>query len=371
MRNRIPDEATCPICGRHFDPSETRGWCTNPSCGQWQHPRFPLEEEGSRDDSPGSGTGGVGTETSDVETGTDEEDPEGLECPDCGADLSGIPADRLSTCPICMSDLEALRPADGAKPTDTTSRPEPSQADDVSPRTDPSPSEGVDERIDDRSPIDAVDGIAPGYAQRLKDAGIQTVGDLVSNHPDDISARTGVSTRRIRGWIDSVPVDPPAGVETGGESQPTGGKAANTSSGPADRDSRSGPAVGGHERGPAGKSTEEDATMDAHETRIERSVPELVLHVKGQTLSIEDGDAVGSEIRNAMVEAGEPQEEAVYVHREHARFAVENDVFTVTRLGENSLTINGRPVDKGTSRPINDGDEIEFSGVVTATVSIR
>jgi pSer/pThr/pTyr-binding forkhead associated (FHA) protein len=92
----------------------------------------------------------------------------------------------------------------------------------------------------------------------------------------------------------------------------------------------------------------------------------------GQEITVTDGETVGREVRAAMVEAGAPEEDAVYVHRKHIRIDVTDDgEFVLTRLGENSLTVNGRTVEKGSQVRIADGDEIGFSDVVTATVSIR
>lgn len=410
MPKRVPDEATCAICGRHFDPSETRGWCPNPSCGEWQHPSFPVDEgdtgaqsdDDSVDSSPSTPMKACPNCGNEVRananfckhcaaqlTGSEEpqprpetSDPGVVDmCPDCGADLSGIPSDRLSSCPICLFDLtpvigESEEATSEAEPSRTDLTECPNCGEDLTPipedmrtvcpgcradledleadagpggkpsdkrRSEPPPaeSEGVtdnDSPVRDRgtasAPIDSMGIIAEGYAQRLSEAGITTIGDLVGGDPDTISANAGISARRIRGWIDDAPID-------------------SDDVGSGDQAPRTDP-----------------STLDQHETAIQRSPDDLVLDVMGQEIRVTDGATVGREVRRAMVEAGAPEEEAVYVHRKHIRIDVD-DGFYLTRLGENSLTVNGQLVEKGSRVRIEDGDEIGFSDVVTATVSIR
>jgi len=462
MRNRVPDEATCAICGRHFDPSETRGWCPNPSCGEWQHPSFPIDDPEPEDAGGESGGASPSTPTkpcpncgNDVRADanfckycatqlTDEEADEPAdgpseaggaidECPDCGADLSGIPSDRLSTCPICMFDLtpviegaddagadeadldrseltecpncgEDLTPIPGdmrtvcpgcrvdleegaaagsppaeqagpaAPPQETSST---STARDTSgtpsSRDEPSPPPGGSGGSDRPSasdpaatPLEEMAGIAQGYVQRLTEVGITTAGDLVAADPDTVSARTGISARRIRDWIADAPVEPDDSV---GGTEPTpddsvGGTGKQAGGGTGGSSEPTGPGTGGSSE-PAGGG------LNHHETRIQRAPDDLVLEVMGRELTVTDGETVGREVRNAMVEAGAPEEDAVYVHRKHIRVEVDDEGFFLTRLGENSLTVNGRTVEKGSQVRIEDGDEIGFSDVVTATVSIR
>ncbi|PSP26928.1 hypothetical protein BRC65_08700 [Halobacteriales archaeon QH_2_65_14] len=458
MRKRVPDEATCAICGRHFDPSETRGWCPNPSCGEWQHPSFPIgEDDGPRGaDDGGDSQADAGTDSPSTPTkacpncgnevradanfckhcasqlsGSESSDPEpeaeaeakaepddgddGViqECPDCGADLSQIPSDRLSTCPICMFDLSPVieegasaggdstadstadadaRSAgggDSGTPVDAGGDAEPSTAEltrcpncgeDLTPippemrtvcpgcrvdleegmetDTSPSPRSGARSgasggtsgagrsRSQDTSSASLESlGIADGYVQRLSEIGITTVEDLVGADADTVSAQTGISARRVRGWRDDAPVD--------GDATATVEDPGHDESGP-------------RQAGPGGAGG-----VDLEDTRIQRSPDDLVLEVMGQEIEVTDGADVGREVRNAMVEAGAPEEDAVYVHRKHIRIEFDDEGFTLTRLGENSLTVNGREVEKGSQVGIEDGDEIGFSNVVTATVRVR
>lgn len=412
MPTRVPDEATCAICGRHFDPSETRGWCPNPNCGEWQHPSFPVEEESSESGGEADGDSVESSPSTTMKacpncgnevrananfckhcatqlTGTEKPQPtpettdDGVidECPDCGADLSGMPSDQLSECPICWFEFT---PVDEEK-EDATSGDEPGQktlaecpncGEDLTPipedlrtvcpgcradlesldadadmaetpgvaeQTESPPVESEDSTSSSSSeqetdpasvPLDSMDVIASGYVQRLSEVGITTIGELVRGDPDTISANTGISAQRIRNWIDVAPVDP-EDVDSGGQEPET-----------------------------------ESSPVEQHETEIQRSPDELVLDVMGQEINVTDGATVGRQVRKAMAEAGAPEEEWVYVHRKHIRIDVD-DGFYLTRLGDNSLTVNGRLVEKGGRVQIEDGDEIGFSDVVTATVSIR
>lgn len=52
--------------------------------------------------------------------------------------------------------------------------------------------------------IDAVDGIGPVLAGRLRDAGIDDVSKLAASTPDTIAEAAGVSGARARAWIDQA-----------------------------------------------------------------------------------------------------------------------------------------------------------------------
>lgn len=52
--------------------------------------------------------------------------------------------------------------------------------------------------------IDAVDGIGPVLAGRLKTAGIDDMSKLAASTPDTIAEAAGVSAARARDWIDQA-----------------------------------------------------------------------------------------------------------------------------------------------------------------------
>lgn len=488
MRQRVPDEATCPICGRHFDPSDTRGWCPNPSCGEWQHPSFPIdstaqEVEETSESVPTKACPNCDNEiradasfctNCATQLGQDDEpeeeedtDDSGVnECPDCGADLSQIPEDQLSTCPICMFDLAPVLDemgGSGGDDGDSESFEDcPNCGEDLSPipsdmrtvcpgcRVDLEEFEGEDAKepapadasgydpdgqsggyggagqgggggyqesaqntgaggsqepahggsggyqepaggtggygdstqnagaggaggyqepagggqASASSPIDTMDSISAGYLRRLTDAGIETVGDLVRSDPDDISAKTGIAARRITDWKQNAPVSSDD-VATGGATGSGTGATGQSRSEPASRTGQSQP-----------DTTSSSSPDDTQETRIQPPTQtptskELVLEVMGQEIPVSDGSTVGREVRKAMVKAGAPEEDAVYVHRKHIRIDDQNGTYVLTRLGENSLKVNDQTVDKGNQVAIQNGDRVSFSDVVTATVVVR
>jgi predicted flap endonuclease-1-like 5' DNA nuclease len=53
-------------------------------------------------------------------------------------------------------------------------------------------------------PVEAIDGIGPVFAQRLKSAGIGDVERLVAASPDSVSEAAGVSVARARTWIEKA-----------------------------------------------------------------------------------------------------------------------------------------------------------------------
>jgi predicted flap endonuclease-1-like 5' DNA nuclease len=49
--------------------------------------------------------------------------------------------------------------------------------------------------------IDAIDGIGPVFATRLKEAGLASVADLAAATPDSVAEAAGVSVARAKTWI--------------------------------------------------------------------------------------------------------------------------------------------------------------------------
>ena len=67
---------------------------------------------------------------------------------------------------------------------------------------DDSPSEGAD-----AEPVDSVSGIGSAYADRLADAGVETVGHLLDADPEDLADRADISEKRIRRWQENASED--------------------------------------------------------------------------------------------------------------------------------------------------------------------
>jgi len=583
MSGEIPERVTCEVCGTSFDPRESRGWCPNEACGKWQHPSFPLSDGAA---GRGAADGGVNAPTKvcpscgkDVRADAnfckfcshefpDEPTQEpasggdpGLDaCPDCGADLSSIPPDRLADCPICGTDLSGVladqtepdvTPADltdcPACQADLTNIPadmrmvcpdcrvdlrEAIQTHGVGDGTagagggggaggaaggqagtggagagagagggaggqtggqqagggtgDEAGDSGaggglLDGTTDPDSgaaaeSVDTIKGIGASYADRLADAGVRTVGDLVRADPAELSAATDISEKRLGEWVERAPVDAAdvggvagetdaaaggqAGAGGGQGGQQTGGDAGagsqsgaggqagqgaqsgtggqtgqgaqsgaggqagqggRASSGESGRASsgqgagggqgttggrqggRNQPSVPGSSSGggqaggqggaggqAGGQGGAGGATGGRQGGQNQPSVPgasgggqgsragqaqphynTVVFEVMGQEIRASSGDTIGREIRTAMVEGGAPDDDAVYVHREHLRVDQEGETFYLVRLGQNSLKINGTPVGQHERAQVTDGDEVSFSEVVTADVKLE
>ena len=61
-----------------------------------------------------------------------------------------------------------------------------------------------EEDADRPADLETIDGIGPAYAGRLRDAGVETVSDLLRADADRLAAETDIAEARIRGWIDAA-----------------------------------------------------------------------------------------------------------------------------------------------------------------------
>lgn len=52
--------------------------------------------------------------------------------------------------------------------------------------------------------LEAVEGIGPAYAERLREAGVANGADLATADVDDLAEETGIGERRIRGWVERI-----------------------------------------------------------------------------------------------------------------------------------------------------------------------
>jgi predicted flap endonuclease-1-like 5' DNA nuclease len=53
-------------------------------------------------------------------------------------------------------------------------------------------------------PVDVLNGIGPAYAERLENAGIETVGDLAAADATTLADDADIAEGRIQGWIDQA-----------------------------------------------------------------------------------------------------------------------------------------------------------------------
>ncbi|MEY7848605.1 helix-hairpin-helix domain-containing protein [Natrarchaeobius sp. A-rgal3] len=119
---------------------------------------------------------------------------------------------------------EAAEPAEATGPAETDATPteektldEPPAEDvsELSPEEtdDESSLEGTDDEIspeetDDEpsEPVDSIKGIGPAYADRLADAGVETVANLADADAGELAEQTDISEKRLQGWIDRAEV---------------------------------------------------------------------------------------------------------------------------------------------------------------------
>ena len=95
-----------------------------------------------------------------------------------------------------------------------------------------------------------------------------------------------------------------------------------------------------------GSSDSEVPRADVQETLIPTQDYEIVFEVLGQEIIHQAGSFVGSEIRQAIVNAGRSEEDALYVHRNHAYIKQKDGEILLERVGENSLEVNGELVER-------------------------
>lgn len=135
-------------------------------------------------DATGETTTGTDTESLDTDTDSDTDTPESSAA--AGTDASASTGSLTEEPPEADA---AAEPAEAAGPTDD-SEDTPVEADDP---------EGADD-----TPVEDINGIGPAYAQRLRDAGIDTVGDLLAADPADVAESTDLSPKRIGRWQDAA-----------------------------------------------------------------------------------------------------------------------------------------------------------------------
>lgn len=55
-------------------------------------------------------------------------------------------------------------------------------------------------------PVDEIKGIGPAYAERLGDAGIETIPQLAEADPESLAAETDLSEKRVSEWVERAKV---------------------------------------------------------------------------------------------------------------------------------------------------------------------
>jgi predicted flap endonuclease-1-like 5' DNA nuclease len=65
-------------------------------------------------------------------------------------------------------------------------------------------SAGPDESGEASEPVDSINGIGPTYAERLGDAGIETVGDLAAADIGTVADAAEAPESRVTGWLEQA-----------------------------------------------------------------------------------------------------------------------------------------------------------------------
>ena len=327
----------CPVCEAEFDPAAAGGWCTNSECGEWRYdspdPAAADGEDDARSDTPETEADDEGTsttpETETVEDGdAGSQTSEGGDATDTGAATTDdgsvdIGADSSAEtgaiseidCPSCGETL-------GADANFC-----PSCGEDVS---------EVDPEADDEVLTECPDC---GVAIDSEDSFCASCGTDLDAHRESTELTDCPGCGADIGSEDSFCVS--CGEDLDAHREPT--------------EDTTAPAVtGADDSGEAGTPVPDS----------------LVLGVRGERLTVSDGDTVGRELRRIVTETGGTESDAVRIHREHVRFERETDGFYLVALGRNPTALNGTPMDEGDREPLGSGDELTLSGVVTLAVRV-
>ena len=131
-----------------------------------------------------------GTDTA-VEAGSDE--PMGTAESASDVEPSGSPAEPSDK---TGQEPEAIATEDGSDETETEPAPDVSETNGSSGETEANESPGTDE------PTDVIKGIGSTYADRLADAGVETVADLAARDAGALAEETDISEKRLGTWIE-------------------------------------------------------------------------------------------------------------------------------------------------------------------------
>lgn len=92
----------------------------------------------------------------------------------------------------------------------------------------------------------------------------------------------------------------------------------------------------------------------------------------GGSLVVEDGDALGTELRQHLHDNGVDTQEAMRISRQHVLFKQQGeDVHVVDLESTNGTVLNGERLDPNREYPVADGDTLELGDVAEVTVHVR
>lgn len=308
--SNAPAFVDCPECGKDFDPSAAGGWCTNPECGEYRH-ETETSDESTETQDEGDATGGS-TDSGTVECPQcNQTVPDQNFCKECGAEIGDNTADSSST-------NEQNRPNSQSSTSD----------------------------VGDSSGTDAGHPTADAEAQSSETSESPSVSESSGTADGDDKSSGDGSAEKIE-QDDSLDTCPNCGEDV-------------------------------EENWSACPFCEENLeqhrtdTAEAESTTQNDPVPDTVIvEVGGSEIVSEDGDGIGSEVRTAYVANGGDSDEAQLISREHVRFVREDDRFSMINKGTNETKLNGELLDDDEKRELSEGDEIDFAGATTGTVSFE
>lgn len=338
----------CPLCGEAFDPTAAGGWCTNSDCGEWQYETDVTpdqsEESGDEPTDGDANAAGPGVADDAADEGPDagvDDDSDGSSAPDTADDADEPEATDESPADESPSDGSQAAPSSAGGSGDVATFDCPGCGSTLDADVNFCPDCG-----EDVSALPVEESSAEPELDACPSCGADVDAD------DNFCVSCGEDLSAHRGAAD-LSACPDCGADVDADDGFCAGCGADldahrTDAG-ADDDSGTGDDTGG-----------DDGTGGAPDA--------LALAAHGRSVVVEDGDAVGREIRSLLTESGRPEDEAVRVHREHVRFVREAGQFYLVDLGANPTRLNGRALSKGDREPVGPGDELELSDVVTLTV---
>lgn len=146
-----------------------------------------------------------------------EEDLESTDGPDIDPEVESPPTEEPpeeSTEELDgRGETAESEPEPASGPAVDTEADESNAEPDVEPETDVSPESDLEgepaktesataEPAGGETPVREIKGIGPSYATKLSEAGIDSASDLAAADAEVLSSSTGLSEKRIQGWID-------------------------------------------------------------------------------------------------------------------------------------------------------------------------
>lgn len=381
----------CPVCETEFDPKAAGGWCTNSECGEWRYEGTTLDDDAE--------TGDDDAEMSDDDTSANE--PVEDEVEPTPAIRKVAAAESAETDEETDEDVDESEPvvddeADQAIGTVDEQGDNDGGTDTGEPveEAGEASGKGADEADGAKEPDDESDGAAdetaeidcPGCGETLAaDTNFcPSCGEDVSTVEPEPADESSDELTECPSC--SAEVDPEdsfcasCGEELDAHRGPDELSACPSCDADVDPEDSfcvsCGENLDAHREGTEG-TDETDSTEPATDaapvsdtqTAENGSAPEsLVLAVRGQEITVSDGDTVGKELRRIVTESGGDEDAAVRIHREHIQFFREDGQFYLVDLGRNPTRVNDTRMEQDDREPIGPGDKVSLSGVVTLAV---